>query len=148
MITAVARWLLTVVFAAAGLGAALPRRGPTDPADAAGRVPAVFCAAMCAALIAMTRWSEPAAVAWAQTPVFGCAALWVLARLGPAGTGRAQASWPARRYFIHERGHGQDPLPIVLTHSWPSSFTEHLGLIPLLASPPRTEAGPRTRSMS
>ena len=34
MITAVAaRWLLTVVFAAAGLGAALPRRGPAGAAD-------------------------------------------------------------------------------------------------------------------
>ena len=44
MITAVAaRWLLTAVFAAAGLGAALPRRGP---AGAAARVPAVFCVVM------------------------------------------------------------------------------------------------------
>ncbi len=80
-----ARWLLTAVFAAAGLTAALPRRGP---ADAAGRVPAVFCAAMCAALIAMTWWSEPAAAAWAQAPVFGCAALWFWLA-SPAGTGRA-----------------------------------------------------------
>ena len=38
-------------------------------------------------------------------------------------------------HFIHERGHGPDPLPIVLTHGWPSSFTEHLPLIPLLTDP-------------
>lgn len=38
-------------------------------------------------------------------------------------------------HFIHERGHGPDPLPIVLTHGWPSSFSEHLGLIPLLTDP-------------
>ena len=73
MITALAaRCLLTAVFAAAGLGAALPRRGPA----AAGRVPAVFCVVMCAALIAMTWRSEPAAAAWVQAAVFGCAALW------------------------------------------------------------------------
>jgi pimeloyl-ACP methyl ester carboxylesterase len=38
-------------------------------------------------------------------------------------------------HFIHERGNGPDPLPIVLTHGWPSSFTEHLDLIPLLTDP-------------
>jgi len=38
-------------------------------------------------------------------------------------------------HFIHERGRGPDPLPIVLTHGWPSSFTEHLDLIPLLTDP-------------
>lgn len=87
MIAAVAaRWLLTAVFAAAGLTAALPRRGP---ADAAGRVPAVSCAVMCAALIAMTWWSEPAAAAWAQAAVFGCAALWSW-RASLAGTGRTR----------------------------------------------------------
>jgi hypothetical protein len=48
MITALAaRWLLTEVFAAAGLTAALPRRGPAGTVDAAGRVPAVFSVAMC-----------------------------------------------------------------------------------------------------
>src|SRR6266487_2538474 len=83
MITALAaRCLLTAVFAAAGLGAALPRRGPA----AAGRVPAVFCVVMCAALIAMTWRSEPAAAAWVQAAVFGCAALWFgLASLAGAG---------------------------------------------------------------
>jgi hypothetical protein len=76
-----ARWLLTVVFVAAGVAAALPWRGP---AAAAGRAPAVSCVVMCAALAAMTWWSEPAAAAWAQAAVFGCAALWP----GLGGTGR------------------------------------------------------------
>jgi len=84
-----ARWLLTAVFAAAGLAAALPRREPAGSAQPAGRVPAVFCGAMCAALIAMTWRSEPAAAAWLQAALFGCAALWFgLASL--AGSGRAR----------------------------------------------------------
>lgn len=40
-----------------------------------------------------------------------------------------------RIHFIHERGSGPDPFPIVLTHGWPSSFTEHLDLIGLLTDP-------------
>src|SRR6266516_5289379 len=86
MITALAaRCLLTAVFAAAGLCAALPRRGPA----AAGRVPAVFCVVMCAALIAMTWRSEPAAAAWVQASVFGCAALWS-GLVSLAGSGRVR----------------------------------------------------------
>jgi len=38
-------------------------------------------------------------------------------------------------HFVHERGRGPDPLPIVLTHGWPSSFVEHLDLVPLLTDP-------------
>ncbi len=40
-----------------------------------------------------------------------------------------------RVHFVRVRGTGPDPLPIVLTHGWPSSFTEHLGLADLLADP-------------
>jgi pimeloyl-ACP methyl ester carboxylesterase len=40
-----------------------------------------------------------------------------------------------RIHFIHERGNGPDPLPIVLTHGFPSSFIEHLPLLPLLTDP-------------
>ena len=87
MITApAARWLLTVVFAAAGLAAALPWRGPAAAADAAGREPGVSCVLMCVALTAMTWWSEPAAAAWIQAAAFGCAALWS----GLAGVGRGR----------------------------------------------------------
>jgi Epoxide hydrolase N terminus len=35
-----------------------------------------------------------------------------------------------RVHFVHERGTGPHPLPIVLTHGFPSSFVEHLELLP------------------
>jgi pimeloyl-ACP methyl ester carboxylesterase len=38
-------------------------------------------------------------------------------------------------HFIHERGDGPRPLPIVLTHGFPSSFLEHLDLLPRLTHP-------------
>jgi hypothetical protein len=38
-------------------------------------------------------------------------------------------------HFVHERGVGPAPLPIVLTHGFPSSFVEHLDLLPLLTDP-------------
>ena len=92
IITALApRWLLTAVFAAAGLRAVLPRREPARSAQPADRVSAVFCGAMCAALIAMTWRSEPAAATWLQAALFGCAALWFgLASLAGLFDGRRQ----------------------------------------------------------
>ena len=96
MITALAaRWLFTVVFAAAALGVALPPRGRAA-AVAAGRVPVVFCLAMCASLTGMVWLAEPATAAWVQAAVFGCAALWFgLASLAgpggsPAGSGQGR----------------------------------------------------------
>lgn len=38
-------------------------------------------------------------------------------------------------HFVHARGRGPDPLPIVLTHGWPGSFLEYRDLIPLLTEP-------------
>jgi pimeloyl-ACP methyl ester carboxylesterase len=38
-------------------------------------------------------------------------------------------------HFVHERGKGPSPLPLVLTHGWPGSFAEMLEIIPLLADP-------------
>jgi pimeloyl-ACP methyl ester carboxylesterase len=38
-------------------------------------------------------------------------------------------------HFIHERGSGPSPLPLVLTHGWPGSFLEMLKIIPLLTDP-------------
>lgn len=38
-------------------------------------------------------------------------------------------------HFIHELGKGPDPLPIIITHGWPSSFLEMLKIIPLLTDP-------------
>ena len=89
MITALAaRWALTAVFAAAGLAAALPRRAPTGSAQPAEPVSAVFCGAMCGALIAMTWRSEPSAATWLQVALFGCAAPWFgLGSLASSGRG-------------------------------------------------------------
>jgi len=40
-----------------------------------------------------------------------------------------------RVHFVHQRGRGPDPFPLVLTHGWPSSFAELLKLAPLLTDP-------------
>lgn len=40
-----------------------------------------------------------------------------------------------RIHFIHERGKGPSPIPLLITHGWPSSFVEMLKLIPLLTDP-------------
>jgi pimeloyl-ACP methyl ester carboxylesterase len=40
-------------------------------------------------------------------------------------------------HFIHERGKGPNPLPLLITHGWPSSFVEMLDLIPFLTDPVR-----------
>jgi pimeloyl-ACP methyl ester carboxylesterase len=42
-----------------------------------------------------------------------------------------------RVHFIHERGEGETPCPLVLTHGWPGSFLEFRKLIPLLTHPSR-----------
>lgn len=38
-------------------------------------------------------------------------------------------------HFIHERGVGPAPMPLVITHGWPSCFFEMTKIIPLLADP-------------
>lgn len=38
-------------------------------------------------------------------------------------------------HFIHERGKGENPLPLLLLHGWPSSFVQMLKIIPLLTDP-------------
>jgi len=40
-------------------------------------------------------------------------------------------------HFIHERGKGKNPLPLLLTHGWPDSFFRFLKIIPLLTDPER-----------
>lgn len=77
-----ARWLLTVVFAAAALGTAIQWRQSAGAARRADQPAAVFCMVMCTALIAMTWWLEPAALTWVQVAGFGCAALWFLLASG------------------------------------------------------------------
>lgn len=38
-------------------------------------------------------------------------------------------------HFIHERGKGPNPLPLIVTHGWPRSFFQMLKIIPLLTDP-------------
>src|SRR5260370_27517867 len=38
-------------------------------------------------------------------------------------------------HFIHQRGRGPPPLPLLLAHGWPSSFLEMNRIIPPLAPP-------------
>src|SRR5262249_45536757 len=40
-------------------------------------------------------------------------------------------------HFIHERGKGKFPLPIILTHGYPDSFVRFLKVIPMLTDPER-----------
>jgi pimeloyl-ACP methyl ester carboxylesterase len=45
-------------------------------------------------------------------------------------------------HFIHERGQGPNPLPLILTHGWPGSFLELLEILPLLTDPAAHGADP------
>ena len=45
-------------------------------------------------------------------------------------------------HFVHARGRGPAPMPIVLTHGWPSTFVEHTKLLPRLADPASHGADP------
>lgn len=38
-------------------------------------------------------------------------------------------------HFIHERGKGRDPIPLLLTHGWPDSFLRFAKIIPRLTDP-------------
>ncbi len=40
-------------------------------------------------------------------------------------------------HFIHERGEGPNPTPIILTHGWPDSFYRFYKVIPMLTDPER-----------
>lgn len=45
-------------------------------------------------------------------------------------------------HFIHERGNGPNPLPLILTHGWPGSFLEFEKIIPMLTEPERHGGSP------
>lgn len=45
-------------------------------------------------------------------------------------------------HFIHERGKGKNPLPIILTHGWPDSFLRFEKIIPMLTDPEAYGADP------
>jgi pimeloyl-ACP methyl ester carboxylesterase len=47
-----------------------------------------------------------------------------------------------RLHFIHERGRGPAPLPIILTHGFPDSFLRFAKLIPMLTDPASYGADP------
>ncbi|MER8547241.1 epoxide hydrolase [Mesorhizobium sp. M1169] len=38
-------------------------------------------------------------------------------------------------HFVHQKGKGSAPLPLILTHGWPGSFAEFEHVIPLLTDP-------------
>lgn len=40
-----------------------------------------------------------------------------------------------RVHFVHQRGKGPSPLPIVISHGWPGSFVEMRRILPLLTDP-------------
>ncbi len=60
------------------------------------------------------------------------------------------AAFPHYRYvsdglgihFIHQRGKGPDPIPLILTHGWPGSFVEMLRIMQLLSDPAIQGADP------
>jgi pimeloyl-ACP methyl ester carboxylesterase len=56
------------------------------------------------------------------------------ARLNRFAQFRAEVNG-AEIHFIHERGQGKRPLPLILTHGFPDSFTRFLKIIPLLTDP-------------
>lgn len=45
-------------------------------------------------------------------------------------------------HFIHEKGAGPKPLPLLLSHGWPGSVVEFRQLIPMLTNPARFGADP------
>ena len=49
-------------------------------------------------------------------------------------------------HYIHVKGKGPDPMPLLLTHGWPSSFADFRRIIPMLTDPERFGADPKTRS--
>ena len=38
-------------------------------------------------------------------------------------------------HFIHQRGQGDNPMPLIVTHGWPSTFFEMTKIIPRLTNP-------------
>lgn len=47
-----------------------------------------------------------------------------------------------RVHFIHERGRGPSPTPLLLLHGWPSSFVQMLDIVPMLTDPDRFGGDP------
>ncbi|MDO8953625.1 MAG: epoxide hydrolase [Gammaproteobacteria bacterium] len=45
-------------------------------------------------------------------------------------------------HFIYERGKGPNPLPLIISHGWPSSFIEMITMIPMLTDPAKYGGDP------
>ena len=58
-----------------------------------------------------------------------------LARVGAGGETSGRAGEPLDVHFVHRRGVGPAPLPLVLTHGWPSTYFEFHDVIGPLADP-------------
>lgn len=46
-------------------------------------------------------------------------------------------------HYVHVEGKGPDPMPLLLTHGWPSSFADFRRIIPMLTDPARFGGDPR-----
>jgi pimeloyl-ACP methyl ester carboxylesterase len=46
-------------------------------------------------------------------------------------------------HFVHARGVGPDPMPLVLSHGWPGSIVEFQRVLPMLTDPARFGGDPR-----
>ena len=46
-------------------------------------------------------------------------------------------------HFIHEKGKGPSPLPLIITHGWPGTFFEMYKIIPMLTDPQRFGGDPK-----
>jgi hypothetical protein len=51
-------------------------------------------------------------------------------------------------HFIHVKSRHENALPLIITHGWPGSVIEMLGVIARSPTRPRTAGRPRTRSTS
>jgi pimeloyl-ACP methyl ester carboxylesterase len=47
----------------------------------------------------------------------------------------AFVGYEGKIHFLHAKGKGPDPMPLILTHGWPGSFAEMLEIVPLLTDP-------------
>lgn len=98
------------------------------------------------ARLAATRWTDAVAEGWG----YGID-LDYLREL--AGTWEREFDWRAQErelnrhpqfhseidgtgvHFVHVRGQGPDPMPLLLLHGWPSTFFQMHKIIPLLTDP-------------
>ena len=51
-------------------------------------------------------------------------------------------------HAVHAQGSGTAPAPLLLTHGWPSSFLEYVGLLPLLTDPRSKGGSPGSKAFT